>query len=106
LREPFRKHLPRDVDVRAFLENRRDDGQTLNGFRADGIQIARAVQCVFDRARDKRLDLLRREARRFGLHRRLRLDEFGKHIELRVRRDEQPVANETERQRDDHAARA
>ena len=50
--------------------------------------------------------MFRRESRRFGLHGSLRLDEFGKHIELRVRGHEQPVANEAKRQRDDHAARA
>jgi hypothetical protein len=94
------------VNVRAFLENGGDDRQSLDGFGADGIEIARAVQRAFDRPRDERLDLFRREARRFGLHRGLWLDEFGKHVELRVRRDEQSVTNEADRQRDDHAARA
>jgi hypothetical protein len=58
------------------------------------------------RARDERLDLLRREPRRLGLHRHLRLHEIGKDIELRIFRDVQSVKNQAHRQRDNHAARA
>ena len=55
---------------------------------------AEAVDRVFHGARDKRLDLLGREAGRLGLHRHLRRHEIGKHVELRVRRDPHAVGDQ------------
>ena len=49
-------------------------------------------------------DLFRRQPRRLGLHRHLRLNEIGKHVELCIFRDEDAVNNQANRQRDDHAA--
>jgi len=48
--------------------------------------------------------VLGRQAGRFGLHRDLRLDELGKHIQLRVSGDENAIAHQHARQHHDDAA--
>jgi len=48
------------------------------------VQVRRAIQTVFDRARDQRLDLLRRKARGFRLDDNSRRSKFREDIVLRL----------------------
>ena len=75
-RKPLGHELPVAVEVGRRVKIDLDVGQPLDRGRGDPLQVWRTVDRRFDRAGDKSLDLLRREARRLGLHIDLRRREF------------------------------
>ena len=104
--ELFRERLPREVNVRILLENGGYDAESLDAFRAHGIQIRRAVHRALDWPRDQNFDLLRAQPRRLRLDRDLRRDELGKHIERRTQGDVAAPRQQRDGERDDDAAMA
>ena len=104
LTEPFREHVAGKEDVRAFLEDHRDDRQTLDRLGADGFLIAEPGDRRLDRPGDELLRLFRGETRTLRLDLDLRLHEVRKDIELRVGGDVDAVGEQQARERDGGAS--
>ena len=99
-------HLAGDEHVGPLFENGRDDREPLNRFRTDRFQTAKTIEGRLDRPGDQQLDLLRREARCFGLHHHLGLHKIGEDIQLGMRSHVNPVAEDDTSQHDDDTAKA
>ena len=104
LGEALGDHLARLIDFGAFLEDGGDDRQALDGFGADGIEIAGTVEGAFHGAGDEGFHLFGGEAGSLGLDGDLGLDEVGEDVELGAHRYQHAAADEGRRERDDHAA--
>ena len=103
LGEPLRDDLPGAEDVGAVAKRRGHDRQPLDRLRAQRFEAARASDGPLDGPRDEGLDLLGREARRFGLDDDLRGRELGVHVELRLRERNHPVGERGDGEAQDDA---
>jgi len=101
-----RRQLPIAVNIRRVAKNQRDDGQTLNGFRADGFQAGNTVQAGFQRRGHQLFRFLGRKPRRLGLNDDFRRGEFGKDIQFRPGQYVNAVRDDNGAQRDDRATMA
>ena len=103
--QPLVEHVARDENVRAFMKNRHDDGQTGNGFGAQRGHVPQTVDGVFQGPGDQHFHLFGRETRRFGFHLHFRRDEIGQHIQLGVGGGVNAVAGQHTGERGHHAAK-
>jgi hypothetical protein len=102
--ELFRENLAREVDVRARLEDRGDDRETLDRLAAERVEAAGAVERGFDGAGDEELDLLGGEPGGLRLDGDLGGANSGEDVELRVRGHEAAVGEDGGREHDDDGA--
>ena len=108
--QPLRERLAGLVDVHPLRQHRGDDRKALDGLGSHGRDALHAVDRVLDRLGHLELDLLGREAGRFGLNGDLRRGELGKDVERgagqrpRAERDERGGEAERDAAMPDRAA--
>ena len=90
--KPLTHELPRPVDIGSFLEHDRDHRNAELGDRADLLDIGQAAHGGGDRKRQQRVDLDRRQRRRFGDHLHLNVGQVRHSIDRQVKRRVDPHA--------------